>query len=62
MALQRRLTDDAPVEFMETHIALPDGVPYSLELDRFLPVEESEQQLKVVYVVVGFHYICCSWF
>lgn len=50
MTLQRRLTGDTSVEFMETRMDLPDYLAYTVELDRFLPPEEKDAQQKKMYV------------
>lgn len=43
---QRRLTGDAPVEFMETRMTLPDGPVFVNALDSFLPKEEVAEQAR----------------
>jgi hypothetical protein len=54
---RRRLTGDAPVEFMETRTNMTEGIAYVKELDRFLPEPEVEEQAKKVYV---FQSIICQ--
>ena len=45
---QRRLTGDAPVEFMETRMTIPENVVFVNEVDRFLPKQEAEGQARKV--------------